>query len=197
MEYSKNFIDQITEEIIRIVSLNMANLPYHNSEHALNVYRATQMYAIKVNLSITERFLLGIAALFHDYIYVIDAKDNEENSAFQAGIFMKEKNFPKQHIEIVKSLILATKYPPHPESEMEKLMCDSDLDHLGTDECFKHSEKLKEEMKWTNNFEWLMFEKEFMKKHQYHSDIAKKLRNEKKAENLEFIESRIEELKGK
>ncbi|HIH32129.1 TPA: HD domain-containing protein [Candidatus Woesearchaeota archaeon] len=194
MEYSNEFIESITQEIIRIISLKMEKHPYHNFEHALDVYRAIQIYTKKTGLNDKEKFLLSIAALFHDIIYIDGAKDNEENSALKAESFMEEKGFSKQDITIVKSLIRATKFPTNPKTVMEMLICDADLDHLGTDECKKISLKLKKEWGVSDEKKWWTMEKEFMKKHHYYSSVAKKLRNHKKAQNLEEIKAILKTL---
>ena len=75
-------------------------------------------------------------------------------------------------------------------------MADADLFYFGTDEYDQTSAKLLEELKQSGKqktaSEWLLMQTEFLTAHQYFTESAKKMLDEKKADNLRKINARLE-----
>lgn len=178
--------NEVFAELTAIVLKEMPNHLYHNPKHALGVFEASMRYAKMEGLDREQTHLLGIGALLHDIVYVQDAKDNEEKSAEYASKYMLEKGYEAIPIEKVKGMILSTKFPQKPNTLAERIICDADLDNLGTDEFFDIGEKLRMEWRYKNE-EWLSMQKKLLESHQYFTESAKHLRQKKKEENLRML----------
>ncbi|MGV8151025.1 MAG: HD domain-containing protein [Candidatus Woesearchaeota archaeon] len=183
------------EELDTLAQEMMPKLPYHNYEHAVEVYNAAKTYAQIGNLPEKETFLLKAAAKMHDIIFVPGAKDNEERSANFATNYLKNNGYDKTYTQAIKGMILATKYPQSPRNHLEELLCDADLDHLGTDAFFDKGEMLRKEYGIEDNSKWIYTQISFLEDHKYHTDIANKLRQEKKQGNLANLKRMREMMK--
>jgi hypothetical protein len=81
--------------------------------------------------------------------------------------------------------------PQNPESLLEKIICDADLDTLGRDDFYETSKALRNELSEQgvvfNEKEWLEFEVNFIKGHEYFTETARNLREAKKQEHLKEL----------
>ena len=106
---------------------------------------------------------------------------------------LRKHNVAQHCIESVQGLILATKIPQSPTNELQKIICDADLDYLGRDDYPEISIKLFEELKLANVIqteeEWKNIQIRFLKAHHFHTDFAKKNREPKKQYWLRMIEN--------
>ena len=75
---------------------------------------------------------LELALWFHDAVYDPRKIDNEETSASVARQSMVDAEISEAAIELVESLILATKHTTLPSSNDERLIVDIDLAILGS-----------------------------------------------------------------
>lgn len=105
------------EKIIRQYSA--AGRHYHNLEHLSNLLCLQQQYA---PLIIDNDSLL-YAIFFHDIIYSVTHKDNEEKSAQEALHFLKNTSLPADRQQKIYSYIAATAGHLNP-------LADPDLDYL-------------------------------------------------------------------
>jgi predicted metal-dependent HD superfamily phosphohydrolase len=98
----------------------------------------------------------------------------------------------------VKELILATAFPQHPRNELEYIICDSDLDILGTSRFLEHSLALKKELeenkgkKYTDK-EWYENQLSLLKEHKYFTASARALRISMQDANIRKLEILIKE----
>ncbi len=101
--------------------------------------------------------------------------------------------FGKKQIEVVKGLIMATKVPQSPKTELEKILCDCDLDYLGRKDFYEIGNLLFKELKFYSivktKAQWDQIQISFLEKHHFHTEFAIKYRQPHK-------EKRIEELKN-
>jgi uncharacterized protein len=86
---------------------------------------------------------------------------------------------------------MATKIPQTPQTTLEKILCDADLDYLGRDDFYSIGNKLFEEMK-TRGFveserEWNLIQKTFLESHRYHTGYSRSNREAKKQQHLQEI----------
>jgi hypothetical protein len=86
---------------------------------------------------------------------------------------------------------MATKIPQTPQTPLEKILCDADLDYLGRDDFYSIGSKLFEEMK-TRGFveserEWNLIQKTFLESHRYHTGFSRSNREAKKQQHLQEI----------
>ncbi len=170
-----------------------ANMPtgdYHNFFHAEDVAKAAQRLAHFEGIHEDDTYLLKIAGYFHDIYYEFNDQQNEDKSALIAGNIMTLMTFSEDDIEDVSNLILATKWPTHPNSLLEQIMCDADLDNLGREDFFDRSELLRREWKVEDKYEWEKRNLEVLTKHKYYTESARGLRQyglEKNIEKLKYL----------
>ena len=167
------------------------NLKYHNYEHTYRMLELVNEYVAPYSFTANEVELLQIAILFHDMGFLLNAKNHEFESSHIAQNALKELDFSEDEIRLVKSLIIATRLPQEPENDLERIICDIDLDYLGRKNYFEISETLYEE--WLllgiikDRKEWKQKELNFLKNHQYHSIVGIQERQPMLNENLEKI----------
>jgi hypothetical protein len=97
--------------------------------------------------------------------------------------------YTEAEIDLVCSLINATRLPQIANTKLEKILCDADLDYLGRDDFSMIAHKLRyewEELGYLHSTlkEWYLLQVEFLEGHQYFTDSAKILRHNGKIKNL-------------
>ncbi len=172
-------------------------LPYHNLAHTERVVAAAHQIANHYQLEEHDFFIVHTAAWFHDTGYYIgDGTDHEAKGAALAADYLKTSGVDETTIESVRRCILATQLPQHPETLNEKIVCDADLFHLGTDEFsaidkMMRKEYASKEHQKPGKDEWRLKSIHFLEAHQYHTDYCQLLLNEKKEENIERLKKKL------
>lgn len=163
-------------------------LLYHDLNHTLDVINVCNQYILRKNIHYPEAELLEVAALLHDIGFTVTYKNHEEKSSEIAGKLMSECGFSNCEIEVVRGLIMATKIPQSPKNDLERIICDADLDYLGRNDFEVISERLFHELKNLSLIEdresWNKIQIRFLEAHSYHTDFAKKNRQPKKEKRL-------------
>ncbi|MCJ8211812.1 DUF5706 domain-containing protein [Mucilaginibacter sp. RS28] len=172
-------------------------LVYHNFKHTEQVVKHATAIANHYQLNDHDFFILLAAAWFHDTGYFITLEDHETAGANLAESFLKEQNLPEEDIVLVKSAIFSTRMPQNPSTLLEKILCDADLYHLGTDAFEEKNKLMRKEFNDihhldNNKLQWNKHSVEFLKSHQYHTDYCQLLLNQGKQKNLEELEARVE-----
>src|SRR5688572_10798880 len=107
---------------------------FHDINHTRDVVRACEEIGSRYQLSDEEELALLIGAWVHDIGYSSgSANQHEEHSQKLAVAFLTEKRVPQQLIDMVSGCITATRMPQTPTNQIEQIICDADLYHLGTD----------------------------------------------------------------
>lgn len=170
-------------------------LTYHGVHHTLDVLRVTNGYLKRNKITGRDAKLLRIGALLHDYGFTQTYKDHEVKGCEIAEELMPDYGFSKADIKIVKGLIMATKVPQNPKTELEKIICDADLDYLGRKDFDPISSSLFQELQ---NFgvlsdpnEWNKLQVSFLEGHKYHTDFANRNRQPIKELRIEAIKKLI------
>ena len=120
---------------------------YHNLSHIKTLLDLFESLGNKTQDHNAIRFSIW----FHDVIYDTKANDNEAESARLASQLMGRLHVDLETIEVVNSLILATKdHSGNGLSEDNKVFLDMDLAILGMpDEIYKkYSRAIREEYSW-------------------------------------------------
>ena len=172
-------------------------LLYHNIQHTKNVVAACKEISAHYDLEKDDYFALITAAWFHDTGYLSGKDSHEEKGANVAKKFLEEISIPQELIEKVIETILATKSPQKPSSEIENIICDADLFHLGTNEFKKENKLLKEECETLEgitipDMEWQEKDLIFLKSHRYHTVYCQNLLNTYKMKNIEQLQKKLE-----
>lgn len=177
--YVTNFI---TEQVPKEFS-------YHNIQHTLNVVEAVKEIGNQLPLTNHEMYLLELAAWFHDTGYDKGPQDHEERSAKYAKTYLEKEGLSETNIKIIIGCIHATKLPQTPNNQLEQVICDADLSHLGKSNYWDRCSRLRQELNQTQNInmteqEWIDFELSFMNGQKYNTSIAQALYDNKKTKHI-------------
>jgi HD superfamily phosphodiesterase len=121
---ARNFVTEIYVHKVK------PEFVFHNLDHTEDVAEACSRMADHYQLKEDERFILILAAWFHDTGYSLgNAAGHEEESVRIATEFLTGYKVDETTIQKVSSCIRATKMPQSPVSQVEKILCDADLFH--------------------------------------------------------------------
>ncbi|RYD77965.1 MAG: HD domain-containing protein [Sphingobacteriales bacterium] len=171
-------------------------LPYHNLEHTRRVVLAAKQIANHYQLNEQDFFIVTVAAYFHDTGYYDDALNHEFKGAELADKFLVEQEVAPEIRAQVKSAILATKIPQSPKNQIDKIVCDADLFHLGLPDFRKKGKLMHKEAelihkKDISKLDWRKKDIQFMESHRYQTDYAILLLNDQKQANISKLKSKL------
>lgn len=173
-----------------------SRLYYHNIDHTRDMAEKANLIATHYNLNAHDHFIVLASAWFHDVGYlVIEPPFHEMKGAEIADDFMRHAGVREEDILAIKQCILSTKMPQSPSNELENIVCDADLFHLGKNDFWERSKILRKEMealtgRKMSGAEWRQRTIELMEKHEYHTEYCRELLGPAKALNLEFLKKR-------
>ncbi len=168
---------------------------YHTEEHLGDVLEALEEITNRQEVAAHEKELLLLAACFHDLGYADGPKEHEERGAAMAREWLRGRGLNETDLDTVEQLILATRFPQHPKSLLEEILCDADLSHLGNAAYWDRCAKVRQEMLLAqkvvmDEHEWIEFEIEFMERHRYHTQAARDLYEKRKKKHLRQLKKR-------
>jgi hypothetical protein len=122
--------------------------------------------------------------------------NHEENGSKIAETFYTDHGVSAEDIKLIKGCIMATKMPQSPVTLLDKIVCDADLFHLGTEDFFKKDNLLLKEINIQHHtdlskLEWRHKTIKFLESHQYHTDYCKLLLEDTKQKNIETLKDKI------
>jgi putative nucleotidyltransferase with HDIG domain len=187
---------KLRKNVLRILNTQLPKeLYYHDLNHTLSVLNICNTYLRREKLPDHQSKLLRLGALLHDIGFVKSSENHEQTGAQFASELMTEYGFTAKDIKIVQGLIIATKIPQQPKNLMERIICDADLDYLGTSEYYKISHQLYKELKHknliTSSEQWLKIQIQFLENHQYHTKFAKKHRQPGKLKRITELKKEL------
>lgn len=171
------------------------DLTYHNLAHTLDVLE--QAVIIAKHEKVTnpaDILILQTSALYHDVGFTQAYGGHEERGCLIAAQELTQFNFTPAQIERVCGMIRATKIPQTPQTALEAIICDADLDYLGRADFFEIGDGLFRELLHhriiQNDREWDLLQINFLEKHHYftHSSIQRRQKN--KLQHLKAIKER-------
>ena len=155
------------------------NIKFHTLQHTQEVVAACETLANYERIGEDDRFALLLAAWFHDTGYTQgEAKGHETVSLELANEFMNARQIGETVKQKVAGCINATRMPQTPSSNLENIICDADLFHLGTSAFDEKNKLLREEL---NDFagnnlskkDWRKINIKFLEAHRYFTDYGK------------------------
>jgi len=171
------------------------NLYYHNLKHTVDVYTQVELIGRAEGLCEEDLLLVRTAAILHDAGHLIDYDYHEEMGVKLAKEILPKYQYSQGQIDIISNIIMATKMPPKPQTLMERIICDADLDYLGRTDFLPVSNNLYKELhehgRINSLTEWNNLQVKFIEKHQYFTNTAQKLRNVNKNIQLDKIKNLI------
>jgi len=186
----------------RVITVFESELPdqftYHNLEHTKYVLEKSILIAQQENINGKDLSLIKIAALYHDIGFIENRDNHEELSCKIAQFDLPAYGLIQEEIETICGMIMATKIPQSPNSHLEMIMADADLEYLGTDTFEPVSDKLFEELrhfdKDLSRKEWYSIQINFLSSHQYHTAFCRENREPIKKRNLEKIKELLQRI---
>ena len=153
------------------------DLYYHGLHHTLEVLETCNRYIRRMNIGREDAYLLRTAALMHDLGIMWNYDNHEEFGSSYVQKTLPEWGYTTNQIEIIANLILATRIPQKPDTELQNIICDADLDYLGTENFYSIGVTLYKELHIRNRVksvkEWDAIQGKFLRAHSYHTDYAR------------------------
>jgi len=187
---STNIIDQSLSYATQIILEELStDFIYHNLDHTLSVLSQCKLLGTHEGVSTEDQEILNIAAIFHDLGYRYAYIGHEAHSVKIAIKFLEEVNYPSEKLAVIVGCIEATVVDNQPNTLLEQIIKDADLAALAGEKFEDTSASLRYEWKafcdelYTDK-EWYQINFDFMEKHSYFTESAKKIYGEGKRANL-------------
>ncbi len=164
-----------------VLNLLKNNLPekyyYHNPDHTLYVQEKVLEIGSHEQCTDQELQLLGVAALWHDTGYIKMYGNHEEQSCLLAQKYLPEYGYNSHDIDLICGMIMATKIPQLPQTKLEEIIADADLEYLGNESFEVKAECLFHEMHSINPSltltTWNQLQISFIQQHHYFTPYCK------------------------
>ncbi len=169
-------------------------LSYHGLHHTLEVLDVCNQYIRRLKIKPHDAYLLRTAAILHDVGILWTYNGHEEAGVAYANGLLPDYGYKRKDLEKIAGMIMATKIPQQPRNILEKIICDADLDYLGTPRFYSIGQSLyKEFLAYkviSSKEEWDRLQVNFLSNHHYHTAFAKKYREPLKNKYLSEIKKK-------
>jgi hypothetical protein len=180
------------------------NLTYHGKKHTDDVLHEAILFGTLDGLNDQELERLAVASVWHDVGFIDRPNENEE---IAIKYFLEaNKNSPVEYTKDIENMILDTTVRKTDKgfqiilsNPISAHLLDADVSNFGRPDFWKKRQEIVEERKvnWEDKKERLEFLKStlaFIKNHDWHTQVARSLRQEQKAKNLANMEKEIASL---
>jgi hypothetical protein len=167
-------------------------LRYHGLHHTLDVLKMATELCASEGVKGRECTLVKTAALFHDAGFVKNKHaGHEAEGCLMVRAFLPDFGYSARDIEVICAMIMATKIPQSPNTLLEKIICDADLDYLGRGDFFSIGNSLFEELQTYQLIgdaeAWNRLQVSFLGAHRFHTHTNRLLREPIKQRYLEEL----------
>ncbi|MFM8438412.1 MAG: YitT family protein [Candidatus Kapaibacterium sp.] len=173
---------------------------YHSPEHTLRVDEAASRLAKEEGLDEYSTILVRTAALVHDIGYTQGREGHEERSAGWARNTLPQFGYDMDAIENVCAMVLGTTMPQKPVDLPGEILCDADLENLGSASYQATAELMRKEYASTRaamtDEEWLQEQVTFFESHRYHTESARRLYGPQAELNLQRLRNELAKLRA-
>lgn len=190
-------IDSIKTHLLSLLKNGLSDkLTYHNLEHTLDVEKQCLIIAAEEGVTNKNDLLaLHIASLYHDSGFLVRHLDHEIASCEFARKYLPQFEISHEMVEQVCRIIMATKFPHEPKSQLDMIICDADLDYLGRSDFRENSINLKKELiayQYLNEYsDWDSYQLDFFRKHKFFTETSIKKRDSTKKQHFAELEKSI------
>ena len=170
--------EQMKEFVVKLLNEKVSvKYYYHNYKHTLHVAAKVLEIGKQENCTASELKLLYAAALWHDTGYINTYAGHEAESCMLAQQYLPGYGFSPDDINKVCGMIMATRVPQSPQSKLEEIIADADLEYLGTEEAGNKAADFFKELKHLDpsitKTEWNKRQIAFLKQHKYFTPFCK------------------------
>ncbi len=174
-------------------------LYYHGMIHTTDdVVPATEKFAEGEGIKGESLDLLLTAAWFHDLGFIEVRTSHEAIGARIASEVLPLFGYTEEQIQIVNGIIMATVVPQAPQTILEQIMADADLDVLGREDFMLRNGNLRRELAFFGqeftDTQWFSGQLKFVETHTYFTASARALRDAGQAKNVAGMKQRLEEI---
>jgi predicted metal-dependent HD superfamily phosphohydrolase len=170
-------------------------LVYHNLVHTENVVNHAMEIAKYYQLDERANFILNVAAWFHDAGHLVaEMEVHEEAGIKMMKFFLEKENIDDTLIQTIAQCIMATKYPPDPQTLIEEIICDADTYHFGTKYFETTDEQVKREMELRTNKQFANWDQDTLKlllTHRFFTSYCRNKLEAGKKQNIRYLERKI------
>jgi len=171
---------------------------YHSLKHTCDeVVGMAERLAGLEGIDGEDRMLLVTGAYFHDIGFVQRPENHELMGVQYVNHVLPQFGYSPAQLKVIEGIILATRIPQRPHNLLEEIVADADLDSLGRVDFWNRSLALRSEMAMLGMYftdqEWCERQRGFLRQHHYFTASAKRLRDEQKQNNLNFLLERCRE----
>lgn len=167
---------------------------YHGLHHTIDVVAASAEIAALEGVADAESLaLLRTAALYHDSGFLTTYRGHEAAGCALARQMLPEFGYTAAQIEQICGMITATKIPQSPQTLLEMILCDADLDYLGRPDFDRIAATLFEELKVRDQVDdipsWNAVQVRFLDAHAYWTDAQRQRRDAAKRQHLQQLKN--------
>jgi len=197
-----NLLLDVETYAVNFITRNVSkDFAFHDLQHTISVVEAADKIGKAMNLSEESLEILQIAAWFHDMGYDKGREGHEERGCEYAANFLQPFDYPADKLEKIQNCIRATHLNHPAETELEKIICDADLSHLGRRNYWDRCDRIRQELAVTRDNvmtdeEWVSFELGFMQAHSFNTPIAQELYGNRKVKHIQKLERRQKRYKA-
>jgi HD superfamily phosphodiesterase len=189
-----NFVATKHYIIQRLIHELPSKLYYHGLHHTFDVYDAAKQLAKAEHVTGDDYVLLKTAVLFHDAGFIEQYKKNEPIGVKIAAEALPQFGYTEEQIKTIAGIIMTTNMEQPPQTLLQKIIRDADLDYLGRNDFEVLANLLKNEL---NAFgyqytaeEWDALQIPFLEKHHYYTATAINKNEVTKQLNIATIKKR-------
>lgn len=198
-----NLLLDVESYAVNFITLNVSkDYSFHDLQHTISVVKAAHRIGKAMNIEEEELEVLQIAAWFHDLGYDQGKEGHEERGCEYVVNFLKPLGYPSDKLEKIQTVIRSTQLNKTPNTDLEKIICDADLSHLGKRDYWDRCGRIREELAVTRNKvmsdeEWVDFELKFMLSQDFHTTAAEDLYGKQKSKHISKLERRQKKYRKK
>lgn len=193
-------LKKVEDYVLELFAKNsLAENIFHSIIHTKEVVDVAEKIAKAEELSLTDMEIILIASWFHDTGHFHCCHGHEDQSSEYARKYLENAAYPEESIEKIIGCIKATRIPQQPKNNLEEIVCDADLHHLGQIDIEEKGKILRKEfelrgIKILSDIDWLKTSLEFFKNHKFFTEYARREFGLQKNLNQIKLEKMLEKL---
>ena len=169
---------------------------YHNWNHAKDVAHASLRLSGMEGVAPQDRLKLLLASLMHDIYVVPGGKENEEISAKLCEMTLPNYGINVADTMQIADLVRVTDLRKQPQTLLEKIMRDADVDSLGRKDSLEKGKLVMQELGINGPLEGYQAQLKFQQGHHWYTRSAQATRQHGKQKNIRRLEQEIRCLEG-